>query len=158
MLNHALGIFILPQIESYKNACSLLPPPDYGDCSMKCQNVKNKASGQRAPILDVLAFHAFKSLRGRQKESTGRDARRGRENPLCKFFLEYGQPTTVLKGKLHRYRNGTEAIRGGLLSLSKNSIHTVREIEVINGALLSWSKNFIHTVREFEVIRGGLLS
>ena len=78
--------------------------------------------------------------------------------PCASFILEYGRPTTVLKGKLHRYRNGNGVIHGGLLSLSKNSIHTVREIEVINGALLSWSKNFIHTVREFEVIRGGLLS
>ena len=38
--------------------------PRVRDCSTKCQNVKNKASGQRAPILDVLAFHAFRSLRG----------------------------------------------------------------------------------------------
>ena len=125
---------------------------------MKCQNVKNKASGQRAPILDVLAFHAFRSLRGRQKESTGRDARWGRENPLCKFFLEYGQPTTVLKGKLHRYRNGNGVIHGGLLSWSKNSIHTVSGTEAIHGGLLSLSKNFIHTVSATEAIRGGLLS
>ena len=62
-----------------------LPPPDFGDCSTKCQNVKNKASGQRAPILDVLAFHAFRSLRGAgRKVLPERDARRGRKSPLCK--------------------------------------------------------------------------
>ena len=70
---------------------------------------------------------------------------------MCKFYLRVWEANYCPEGEI-------EVIRRGLLSLSKNSIHTVREIEVINGALLSWSKNFIHTVREFEVIRGGLLS
>ncbi len=78
--------------------------------------------------------------------------------PCASFILEYGRPITVLKGKLHRYRNGNGVIHGGLLSLSKNFIHTVREIEVIHGGLLSLSKNFKYTVREIEVILGGLLS
>ena len=55
---------------------------------MKCPNVKNRASGQRAPILDVLAFHAFRSLRGpAEGDLPGRYARRGRESPLCKCLL-----------------------------------------------------------------------
>ena len=116
----------------------LLPPPAFGDCSIKCQNVKNKASGQRAPILDVLAFRAFRSLRGagRRRVPEGMRAEVGR-TPCASFILECGQPITVLKGKLHRYRNGNGVIHGGLLSLSKNFIHTVREIGVIRGWLLS---------------------
>ena len=77
---------------------------------------------------------------------------------MSSFILEYGRPITVLKGKLHRYRNGNGVINEGLLSLSKNFIHTVSEIGVINGGLLSWSKNFKYTVKEFEVILGELLS
>ena len=78
--------------------------------------------------------------------------------PCASFILEYGRPITVLKGKLPKNRNGNEVIHGGLLSWSKNFIHTVSEIEVINGGLLSLSKNFKYTVREFEVILGELLS
>ena len=87
-------------------------PPDFGDCSMKCQNVKNKASGQRAPILDVLAFHAFRSLRGPAEW----DFREGMHTkagitPCASVCLGYGRPIgwmngkfTVLRGKLQKYR------------------------------------------------------
>ena len=84
---------------------------------MKCQNVKNKTSGQNAPILDALAFHAFRSLRGPAEGEyrKGMRAEAG-ETPCASFILEYGRPITVLKGKLYRYRKGHDVIRGGLLS------------------------------------------
>ena len=109
-----------------------------GDCSIKCQNIKNRASGQRAPILDVLAFHAFRSLRGLADEKVpeGMHAEAG-STPCASFILEYRSPITVLKGKLRKYRKGHAVIHGGLLSWRKNSKNTVIGNGVIDEGLLS---------------------
>ncbi len=41
-----------------------MPPPRHVHCSRKFHGVKNIASGQKAPILDAMAFPAFRSLSG----------------------------------------------------------------------------------------------